>query len=79
VGRAHEKKQTGCFFGAKNQKNMYTEIKEYFDFTLNDEEELSKMLRYETKSFGHGRIETRGRSSRRIGITKRQETERKTN
>jgi len=34
-------------------------VKEYFDFALNDEDEISKMLKYETKSFGHGRIETR--------------------
>ncbi len=26
MGRAHEKKQTGCFFDAKNQKNLYTRV-----------------------------------------------------
>ena len=59
VKKITEKQGHYCLNVKENQKNLYTEIKEYFDFALSDIEELSKMLRYETKSFGHGRIETR--------------------
>lgn len=59
VKKIVEKQGHYCLNLKENQRNMYTEVKEYFDFALQDKEELSKMLKYTTKSFGHGRIETR--------------------
>ena len=31
----------------RTQKNMYVEIKEYFNFALNNKDKLSKILKYE--------------------------------
>ena len=59
VKKIVEKQGHYCLNLKENQKNMYVEVKEYFDFALNDKDELSKILKYETKSLGHGRIETR--------------------
>ena len=48
-----------CLNVKNNQKVLYTEIKEYFDFALNNKEELKDIYKYSETSKDHGRIERR--------------------
>jgi len=43
----------------ENQKALHWDIDEYFKFALSHEKESKKLRRYETKTYDHGRIETR--------------------
>lgn len=48
-----------CLNVKTNQKILYTEIKEYFDFALNNKEELKDIYQYSETYKDHGRIERR--------------------
>ena len=48
-----------CLAVKNNQKLLYSELKEYFDFALKDKEELKEIYCYVEKSKDHGRIERR--------------------
>jgi len=48
-----------CLNVKNNQKILYTEIKEYFDFALNNNEELKDIYQYSEINKDHGRIERR--------------------
>lgn len=48
-----------CLNVKTNQKILYTEIKEYFDFALNNKEELKDIYQYSETNKDHGRIERR--------------------
>lgn len=48
-----------CLCVKNNQKILYTEIKEYFDFALNNKEELKDIYQYCETNKDHGRIERR--------------------
>ena len=59
VSKIIQKKGHYCLNLKENHKTMYHEVKEYFDYALKEKEEIENMLQFQTKSFGHGRIETR--------------------
>lgn len=48
-----------CLNVKNNKKILYTEIKEYFDFALNNNEELKAICQYSETNKDHGRIERR--------------------
>lgn len=48
-----------CLAVKNNQKLLYSELKEYFDFALKDKEELKEIYRYVETNKDHGRIERR--------------------
>lgn len=48
-----------CFAVKENKKNFYLEIKDYFDFVLNDNLEKENLITYVTTDKDHGRIERR--------------------
>lgn len=54
-----EKNGHYCFAVKENQKNFYIDIKEYFDFALNDIKEKENIITYSTIDKDHGRIERR--------------------
>ena len=54
-----EKKGHYCFAVKENKKNFYSDIKDYFDFVLNDNLEKEKLISYVTTDKDHGRIERR--------------------
>lgn len=59
VSKIIKKQWHYCLDLKENQKTMYQEVKEYFDFALKDKEESKKILKLETEVFGHGRTRTR--------------------
>lgn len=59
VSKIVQKEGHYCLNLKENHKTMYQEVKEYFDYALTDKKEIKNMLQFQTKSFGHGRIETR--------------------
>ena len=54
-----EKKGHYCFAVKENKKNFYSDIKDYFEFALNDNLEKEKLISYVTTDKDHGRIERR--------------------
>lgn len=54
-----EKEGHYCFAVKENKKNFYLDIKDYFDFILNDNLEKKNITTYTTLDIDHGRIETR--------------------
>ena len=54
-----EKNGHYCFAVKENKKNFYLDIKDYFDFVLNDTHEKEKIITYTTTDKDHGRIERR--------------------
>lgn len=48
-----------CLNVKTNQKILYTDIKEYFNFALNNNEELKHIHKYSETNKNHGRIERR--------------------
>ena len=54
-----EKEGHYCFAVKENKKNFYLDIKDYFDFVLNDNLEKEKVISYVTTDKNHGRIERR--------------------
>lgn len=48
-----------CFAVKENKKNFYLDIKDYFDFILNDKLEKENLITYITTNKDHGRIERR--------------------
>lgn len=54
-----EKEGHYCFTVKENNKNFYLDIKDYFDFVLNDNLEKQKVISYVTTDKNHGRIERR--------------------
>ena len=54
-----EKNGHYCFAVKENKKNFYLDIKDYFDFVLNDTHEKEKIITYTTTDKDHGRIEGR--------------------
>ena len=54
-----EKEGHYCFTVKENNKNFYLDIKDYFDFVLNDNLEKEKVISYVTTDKNHGRIERR--------------------
>lgn len=54
-----EKEGHYCFSVKENKKNFYLDIKDYFDFILNDNLEKKNITTYTTLDKDHGRIETR--------------------
>lgn len=48
-----------CFAVKENKKNFYLDIKDYFDYILNDNLERKKVITYTTTDKDHGRIERR--------------------
>lgn len=59
VEKIIEKSGHYCLNVKTNQKILYTEIKEYFDFALNNKEELKDIYQYSQTNKDHGRIERR--------------------
>ena len=59
VKKIISKKGHYCLNVKNNQKTLYWDVDEYFKFTLGHEKEKLKLKRYETKTYDHGRIETR--------------------
>lgn len=55
----NEKKAHYCLAVKSNQKNLFTDISEYFNFALNNKNELSKISFYSSTNKEHGRIEKR--------------------
>lgn len=54
-----EKSGHYCLNVKTNQKILYTEIKEYFEFALNNKEELKEIFQYAETTKDHGRTERR--------------------
>ena len=54
-----EKEGHYCFTVKENKKNFYLDIKDYFDFILNDNLEKKNIIPYTTLDKNHGRIERR--------------------
>ena len=54
-----EKKGHYCFAVKENKKNFYLDIKEYFNYVLNDKLEKENVITYSTINKDHGRIERR--------------------
>lgn len=48
-----------CLAVKENKKNFYLDIKDYFDYILNDNLEREKVITYTTTNKDHGRIERR--------------------
>lgn len=48
-----------CFAVKENKKNFYVDIKDYFNFVLNDNLEKKNLVTYSTTDKDHGRIERR--------------------
>lgn len=48
-----------CFAVKENKKTFYLDIKDYFDFILNDTHEKENLITYTTTDKDHGRIERR--------------------
>ena len=48
-----------CFAVKENKKNFYVDIKDYFNFVLNDNFENKNLVTYSTTDKDHGRIERR--------------------
>lgn len=48
-----------CLAVKNNQKLLYSELKEYFDFALKDKEEIKEIYQYVETNKEHGRIERR--------------------
>lgn len=48
-----------CFAVKENKKNFYLDIKDYFDFILNETSEKENIITYTTTDKDHGRIERR--------------------
>lgn len=48
-----------CFAVKENKKNFYLDIKDYFDFVLNETSEKENIITYITTDKDHGRIERR--------------------
>lgn len=53
------KKAHYCLAVKSNQKNLFTDISEYFNFALNNKDELSKISFHSSTNKEHGRIEKR--------------------
>lgn len=54
-----EKNGHYCFAVKENKKNFYLDIKDYFDYILNDNIEKQNIITYTTIDKDHGRIERR--------------------
>ncbi len=54
-----EKKGHYCFALKENKKNFYVDIKDYFNFVLNESHEKENIITYITTDKDHGRIERR--------------------
>lgn len=54
-----EKKGHYCFALKENKKNFYLDIKDYFDYILNDTTQKQNIITYTTIDKEHGRIERR--------------------
>lgn len=48
-----------CFAVKENKKNFYSDIKDYFNFVLNETSEKENIITYTTTDKAHGRIERR--------------------
>jgi predicted transposase YbfD/YdcC len=59
VNKIVSKKGHYCLNVKNNQKSLFWDIDEYFKFALEHEKEVLKLKYYETKTYDHGRIETR--------------------
>ncbi len=54
-----EKEGHYCFTVKENKKNFYVDIKDYFNFVLNEPHEKENIITYTTTDKKHGRIERR--------------------
>lgn len=59
VNKIIEKDGHYCLSVKENQLLLYNDIKDYFDYAINDEEESENISSYRTAEKNHGRIETR--------------------